>query len=229
MRYREIYEHKSATNMRSQVSQRSHQADIYLLIQAWKMRNIDPLIALNPILNENKYSCLEMKKWKEWELIEEAKKNPDAYALFKRYHSEQVVNKHEDLILVDADFIDSAAISFLQRKTIELLNEKGMAVESMPTSNVRISYYDDYSEHHIFRWLNISRNTDLPKPSRNTDLPKPVICLCSDDPGIFATNLRNEFAHIYQTLIESYGYSHEKAYTEIKQLNENSRVYRFND
>ncbi len=90
----------------------------------------------------------------------------------------------------------------------------------MPTSNVRISFYDDYCEHHIFRWLNIDKNSYLPKP---------VICLCSDDPGIFATNIRNEFAHIYQTLIESYGYSHEKAYMALKQLNENAVVYRFNN
>ncbi|MCP4352780.1 MAG: hypothetical protein GY795_45585 [Desulfobacterales bacterium] len=205
LRYREIYCD-------------SYGIDIYLLIQAWKMRNLDPLIAFDS--TKEKYSSLDRKEWKEWDRIKaKEKENPQAYKIFERYHSESVAGNSKELISVDTGFTDISAISFLQRKTIELLNEKGVAVESMPTSNVRISFYDDYSTHHIFRWLNIGRNSDLPKP---------LICLCSDDPGIFATNLRNEFSHIYQTLIESYGYSHENAYTVLKQLNENAEVYRFN-
>jgi hypothetical protein len=30
---------------------------------------------------------------------------------------------------------------------------------------------------------------------------KPIVCLGSDDTGIFSTNLRNEFSHIFCSLV----------------------------
>lgn len=192
--------------------------DIHLLIQAWEMRNLDPLIAFDP--TRRKHDALNKKEWDEWGRIEKAKKEKHAYKLFEKYHSQSVVKNCKTLVPVDTGFIDSHAISFLQRKTIELLNLRGIAIESMPTSNVRISYYDDYKEHHIFRWLNIDGDGGIPKP---------VVCLSSDDPGIFATNLRNEFSHVFRTLVEYYRQDPRKAMLVLKELNENARVYRFGD
>ncbi|MCP4110717.1 MAG: hypothetical protein GY749_35195 [Desulfobacteraceae bacterium] len=190
--------------------------DIHLLIRAWRLRSIDPLIALDNTAKE--HDKLDRKEREEWRLKEKAEKNSQPYELFKSYHSKKVVGNYKKLIPVKTDFFGNSAIAFLQKKTIELLNERGVAIESMPTSNVRISYYDDYQDHHLFRWLNIGGKSDLPEP---------IVCLCSDDPGIFATNLRNEFAHIYQTLVESYNMGHTDALTILKQLNENARAYRF--
>lgn len=62
---------------------------------------------------------------------------------------------------------------------------KHIALEVLPTSNVRISYYRRYSEHHIHRWL---------KPDAAS---RPSVVIGSDDLGIFSTNIFNEYAHVF--------------------------------
>ena len=62
-------------------------------------------------------------------------------------------------------------------------NDAGVAIQTVPSSNVRISIYHNLSEHHMFRWLGLTG-----EPLRN----RPVVCVGSDDTGIFSTSPRNE-------------------------------------
>ena len=64
------------------------------------------------------------------------------------------------------------------------LKKQGIAIEALPTSNIRISYYESYSEHHIHRWLSADSHI------------RPTVVFGTDDPGIFSTNLYNELAHV---------------------------------
>ncbi|MFW5498890.1 MAG: hypothetical protein ACNI23_06500 [Maridesulfovibrio sp.] len=50
--------------------------------------------------------------------------------------------------------------------------------------------------------------------------------IASDDPGIFATCLRNEYAHAYRELLQK-GYSECKALSEIERLIDNAWAFRF--
>lgn len=79
----------------------------------------------------------------------------------------------------------------LQRKVMTLLKDNNIAIESMITSNVRISYYENYKDHHIVRWL---------MPSEEEKNIIPIIVIASDDPGIFNNNMRIEFCHLDQIL-----------------------------
>ncbi|TOQ64604.1 hypothetical protein, partial [Vibrio parahaemolyticus] len=54
-----------------------------------------------------------------------------------------------------------------------------------------------------------------------------LVTIGSDDPGIFATDLRNEFYHLFSALVCKFEYSVEEALTVVSKLNENGRVYRF--
>ena len=54
----------------------------------------------------------------------------------------------------------------------------------------------------------------------------PVV-LGSDDPGIFATNLRNEYAHILLTLENDLGLSSMEAITKLEQIVRNGKIWRF--
>ena len=76
-----------------------------------------------------------------------------------------------------------------------MTNKRSIAIESLPTSNVRISFYKEYSEHHLQRWLGLNDEND----------PIPSVVLGSDDPGIFATNLKNEYCHVYQMIKSGHG------------------------
>lgn len=106
----------------------------------------------------------------------------------------------------------------LQTLVLELLQSRKIAIETMPSSNVRISLYDHLSEHHISRWLGLDGE------GRGGALPTLVVG--SDDPGIFSTNLRNEYAGIYEIIMAS-GISSDEAITHLERLRKNSRAYRF--
>lgn len=106
----------------------------------------------------------------------------------------------------------------MQTKILKLLNKRHIAIETPPTSNVRISYYDFYHQHHIFRWFH-------PDPKKRGKVV-PFVCVGTDDPGIFATNLRGEFSHLYQAAIEN-GASVRDTVAWLKELNQNARTFRF--
>lgn len=107
----------------------------------------------------------------------------------------------------------------MQDIQLQELIDKNIAIESMPTSNVRIGFYNDYSEHHLFRWLGLNQPDNCPKP---------IVCLGSDDPGIFATSLRAEYYHVYRVLTsKKFNQSPTEAIDTLERLHRNSERFRF--
>lgn len=199
--------------------------DFATLNSAWHLRHLDPLKAFG---FDCQYDSLDWVEWVEWNMCDEARRDaPNAFRLFKAYHSFAVRGtdhrKYNELIQVEASFFNDEEIAHMQAKVLEEVHKRGIAIETMPTSNVRISVYNSYKEHHIFRWLGL-----VDKPEYKNE-KRPIICIASDDPGIFATNLRNEYAHVYNTLITDYGKCHVEAIDILKRINENCRVYRFEE
>lgn len=77
----------------------------------------------------------------------------------------------------------------------------------------------EYQEHHIFTWLglnNVSNDLDMGAS----------VCVGSDDPGIFATNLRNEYAHL-QIALEERGLDVERTHNILEGLVRNGKIFRF--
>jgi hypothetical protein len=195
-----------------------------LLEEAWRLRCLDPrkiivdsLISQSPL---NPFDC------EEWSNVKKAKEeNPAAVDLFCLHHGKRIFemtwgggknpSPYEEVI---TDFLPLELLTRLQHLVLMHINERQLALEAMPTSNVRISCYDCYDEHHIFTWLNLSRDPGYPAP---------IVCLCSDDPGIFSTNTRNEYAHVLDVLKRKYGKSHQEALEILNMLVENSRRYAF--
>lgn len=188
------------------------------LIDAWKLRKLDAHLAFSSI--KKKSDCLYLKEWVEWEAIAKAQEeNKKAFELLKMYHTARYRPRFDALEIVEtAELLDAALLRELQNSIIAMLNEREVVIESMPTSNLRISYYNAYKEHHLWRWLGIAANED--------DV-LPIVCLGSDDPGIFATCIRNEYAHVYETLTHDFQCSHDKAGRILERLEENARTYAF--
>ncbi|WP_290920391.1 hypothetical protein [Halodesulfovibrio sp.] len=192
------------------------------LVNAWKMRHLDPWVAFDSRRGQE----IPISQWREHEenLVRRALFEPGAehsFELFERYHTDVELRGHSDsLISVATDQIPSVLITVLQRKVIDLLNKKQVAMEVMPTSNVRISYYQDHSEHHLFRLLGCNNGEKHPIGAC------PTICIASDDPGIFATCLSNEYAHVYKQLVEK-GKTEQEALVEIERLVDNGWAFRF--
>ena len=99
----------------------------------------------------------------------------------------------------------------MQNKILALLKEKNIAIESMITSNTRISFYTNFDEHHIIDWL------------QNPNSPN--IVLASDDPGIFNTNLYLEYFILYK-LLEKTNLDRKSI---IKNMLQNAEIYHFSN
>jgi len=119
---------------------------------------------------------------------------------------------------IEAGFLSTEALVALQEHGLALLGERSVAIETLPTSNLRISFYETLSEHHLFRWLGYAEPI-----LRN----RPQVVVGSDDPGIFATNLRNEYTALGAALRSKHGRSAAEALAQLRQLGEAGRIARF--
>lgn len=97
--------------------------------------------------------------------------------------------------------------------------DRGVVIETLPSSNVRISQYKHFSEHHALRWM---REHSATPPND----PEILVSLGSDDPGIFSTDIETEFHHLFFALKNS-GLNEADALQRVAQVNERGRIYRF--
>lgn len=192
-------------NKINELSQKVYKKELSVntLIEAWKMRKEDPA----EILGWSE-SCEEFDK----------SYSSQAIKIFTMYHSDlSTLKAYEKFIAISTDFLSNKVLTFLQDYTIESLNHKNIVIETMISSNVNISFYKNYDEHHILRWLGVGKY----KAS-----PKPTLVLATDDPGIFATNMRNEIAHLYM-MLKNKKVEEEEIFRLIEVLLRNGEVYGF--
>ena len=129
--------------------------------------------------------------------------------------------RSEALQSVDAAYFDEATYLHLQQALMHQVARRNVIIETLPSSNVRISQYNNFSEHHSLRWMRV------PGFVQEGD-PEIMVSLGSDDPGIFAGDLNGEFYQLYGAL-RNQGISDHAALALLAPLNERGRVYRFHD
>src|SRR5207245_2361474 len=93
---------------------------------------------------------------------------------------------------------------------------RGLTVEVNPSSNLLVANLADLTTHPLWR---------LRPPRGEGDAPPVAICIGSDDPVTFATNLREEFALLYDALLAA-GLSDDEAerwLTDVRQRGMDAR------
>lgn len=81
-------------------------------------------------------------------------------------------------------------VANLQEAILSEFESKGIVVECNPTSNLRIGRFEKYSEHPVFRFHGV-------RYDRQHSIPASIN---TDDSGVFATSLRNEYSLIAAAL-----------------------------
>ncbi|MDL2330278.1 hypothetical protein LJC71_11160 [Desulfosarcina sp. OttesenSCG-928-A07] len=214
---------------------------LYVLHRAWKNRQLDArflyypfvtdfieLVKKKDIQGENlathqienfKSSLSYLSNYYRTEtslIIDSISKDFEAFRIFKKYHTKKIREKYEKPIKIKRDDISDEVFIFLQDTIVSKMCEKNILAEVMPTSNVRISFYKKYSDHHMMLWVD-------PDNKR----PKPVMTLATDDPGIFSTNLRNEYSHFIHAIRTHLKFSADQAYRVAAELMQNAKAYKF--
>lgn len=142
-----------------------------------------------------------------------------ALDVFMRYHDNSYGSSYNKIISVDPfEILKMEDIEVLQLALLREMNKREIVIETLPTSNVRIGFHQDYKTYHLKNWVDW----------RQRGLSIPPIVVGSDDTGIFATNIYNEYANIYCCLLYHHNMSHLQIMDVIKRLNEDSHIYRFN-
>lgn len=189
----------------------------YELVQAWELRKYDPILYLEKD-RTSYYDFYKTESFEEEKTIREKFNSNNIKNILQTYHRIiNTQNKYDVLVEIDSgSILNNEEILVLQDIILEMMCRKGIVIETLPTSNLRISYYKEMKEYHLKKWIGNVENSYIP----------PVV-IGTDDPGIFSTNIYNEYARAYLHLEENDVPSHD-IYNKLCYIHRNSIIYKFN-
>ena len=211
----------------------SRSYSIELISEVWKLRRLCPF----HVFAGNKESAKDIPQYnhEEWcevfnrlnidseddkcDCGEHMNEKDERITMLRQYHCPKFRKKYDEIIEVKTTEIFSESdLEELQLMLLRYLNEKEIVIETLPTSNVRICHHHTYETHHLWNWIKWE----------NEGKPIPPIVVGTDDPGIFATNIYNEYSNIYCKLVYAHHVSRNQAMSVIEKLDKNARIYKFN-
>lgn len=120
-----------------------------------------------------------------------------ATLLSRRYLTDRkVISKGNESETVRVNPDMPRYITLLQKKMIAGIADKSIAIECCPTSNLLIGPLERYDELPLFRFF-------PPQPKKKD--PDIKVTIGSDDRGIFATSIRNEYSLLACALLKAKG------------------------
>lgn len=138
--------------------------------------------------------------------------------IFHCYHSKHSRKKGAEIISVDVcEVFGAEEIVRLQKLLLREMHQKQIVIETLPTSNVIIGHHHGFETYHLYNWYKWSKEGEK----------VPAIVVGTDDAGVFATNIYNEYCHIYCMMVFEKGLSPNEAIDYIERLVHNAKVYAF--
>lgn len=171
---------------------------LLLYFNAWQLRGDHPslyeTIKLPKIKFYNEYS---IQKTQSNPKLKAFRTNPIIREICNAYHFN---NECKFAGLINETFVlDSELISIIeqiQNKMQFNLMRLGIAVECNLTSNVLIGTFKEYNKHPLFRFNNYGLES-IRKKVKSSQMH---VSINTDDQGIFATSLENEYAMLANTM-----------------------------
>jgi len=127
-----------------------------------------------------------------------------------------VFQRSHDIVWVATDR-EAELLEALQLALAREISEAGIIIEVNPSSNLLIGQLSDLEDHPLWRLQSLDDDAALPAID---------ICIGSDDPLVFATDLRQEYQLLHDTLVQS-GKTSYQANTVIDRLRAASMAARF--
>lgn len=150
---------------------------------AWLLRGDKP----SPNMTSNEYIWKKHIRNNADPATNIARQNEAALEIYWKYHYDpQVRNKGNQITEQALENSDIDIIASIQEKMREEIAKKKIAIETNPTSNLRITDLDRYSKHPVLRFY----NRDLVPNSTSYQIN---VSINTDDQGVFATSLEKEY------------------------------------
>jgi adenosine deaminase len=184
-----------------------------LLSQAWKLRELGTTPDEHTLTGQS-----ERRRQLRQELPAEA------WEIHRVYHySAQVRRRGNEIIAVRCEKDDAwiEALAKAQRKIMQTLAERELAIESCPVSNLRISQLKALNEHPIFKWRQHTNRDPVFNGVR--------IAVATDNTGIFMSSLPMEYTALSQTAQQEFQLSGREAATWLREIYEDTKDVTFLD
>lgn len=85
------------------------------------------------------------------------------------------------------------AVKEVQKRLQWVVAQKGLGIETNPSSNALIGTFKRYDRHPILNWYNYGLASG---EEELADVPQIQVSVNTDDQGVFATYIENEYAYL---------------------------------
>lgn len=172
--------------------------DIHTYYASWKLRGDDPgcyrsgRFERHPPLSLWDDYALNIKVSNDIRALKKA------VLLYYAYHYSDIVYREGSKpILVEIPLPVIAGIAAVQKKMMQHIAKLGISIETNPTSNVMIAGMNGYERHPILNFY----NKGLTGRTEDEDgCAQLSVSINTDDAGVFATSLRNEYSRMAWSL-----------------------------
>jgi len=189
--------------------------DIEILISSWKKRKYNPSLICRKNSNELFFGMKENTDGSIYKFIEV---NDMEFSILKKYNNLTFRKKYKMTTKVSiCEIFDLNELEILQKNLLAFLHKREIVIETLPTSNLRIGYHRNLSSYQLFNWYKWNLDGESIPP----------IVLGTDDPGVFSTNIYNEYAMVYCYLVYEKKQSRDNVINFLENICRNSNVYVF--
>lgn len=187
------------------------------LEQSWLYRKYEPMLVFAKDREQAQYRTVFDEE--QWQEIMHLKIPDKTKEILRKYHSSKYRAHYEEIISIKSNEIfTSTDMLLFQRKVLKFMQARNIVIEALPTSNIRIGHHQDFKSYHLWNWL---------KWHAIDKEQIPPIVIGTDDTGIFATNIFNEYANIFHHLTGSGKKSISSALETIKMFEDNAKKFYF--
>lgn len=189
--------------------------DIHAYYDSWKLRGDIPQLYRNGYYLFDKTDISPLASYSvNWNFPRdiEVREKSEAAVLYYYYHYNGLVRIEGKKIIekkVSADYI--RGVKLIQKAMQWEISEKGIAIETNPSSNYMIGTFSKYDQHPITTFYNngLTSERELLKSSSQI-----WVSINTDDQGIFNIKLENEYAFIARALEKKVDENGEKMYSK---------------
>lgn len=116
-----------------------------------------------------------------------------AYLYYLYHFNADIKRKGKEVIEVKVSTAIVKAVKLIQKRMQIEICERGIAIETNPSSNCFIGTFKRYDKHPIKEWYNIGLTNNSEELEK---CPQLLVSINTDDQGVFNTYLENEYAYL---------------------------------